>query len=112
MAGGVTTRFVYDGDQAVVEADGANRPTLYRLPGVGFVRGGAQRYEQGNALGSVLAVRDASGHPLECANSFALWVRRFIGAPFETGVDETASRPLRSMERLRERTRGKGQKRT
>ena len=56
-----TTRFVYDGDGAVVEADGSNRPTLYRLPGVGFVRNGAQRYEQGNALGSVLAVRDASG---------------------------------------------------
>ena len=61
VAGGVATRFVYDGDGAVVEADGANRPTLYRLPGVGFVRNGAQRYEQGNALGSVLAVRDASG---------------------------------------------------
>ena len=61
VAGGATTRFVYDGDQAVVETDGSNRPTLYRLPGVGFVRNGAQRYEQGNALGSVLAVRDASG---------------------------------------------------
>jgi RHS repeat-associated protein len=61
VSGGVTTRFVYDGDQAVIETNGSNAVQLYRLPGVGYVKGGVQYYEQENAQGSVLAVRDSSG---------------------------------------------------
>ena len=99
VAGGATTRFVYDGDQAVVETDGSNRPTLYRLPGVGFVRNGAQRYEQGNALGSVLAVRDASGAVVGPHG-----VRRLRAGDVRRG--DRAGRPaLRGSERLSERRR-------
>ena len=61
VAGGTTTRFVYDGDQTVLETNGSNATTLYRTPGVGWVRNGAQRYEFESALGSSLIVRDQSG---------------------------------------------------
>ena len=61
VAGGVTTRFVYDGEQSVLETNGSNQTTLYRTPGVGWVRNGAQRYEFESALGSSLIVRDQSG---------------------------------------------------
>ena len=57
----MTTRFVYDGEQSVLETNGSNQTTLYRTPGVGWVRNGAQRYEFESALGSSLIVRDQSG---------------------------------------------------
>ena len=46
---------------AVLETNGSNVTTLYRTPGVGWVRNGAQRYEFESALGSSLIVRDQSG---------------------------------------------------
>lgn len=58
-----TVRFVYDGDQVVEELDGSNNVLLYRTPGVGFVRNGAQCYELDSALGSSLTTRDSSGNP-------------------------------------------------
>ena len=60
MAGGATTRFVYDGDGAVLETNGSNVVSLYRLPGAGFVRNGVQSFEQESLQGSVLSTRDLS----------------------------------------------------
>lgn len=61
ITGTGASTFLYDGDGVALETNGANATTLYRLPGVDFVRNGAQRYEQESSLGSLLTSRDASG---------------------------------------------------
>ena len=56
---GAAKVFAFDGDDAVLERFGD--AYTYRLPGVGYVEDGVQRYERLNAQGSVTATYDAAG---------------------------------------------------
>ena len=83
-AGG-TTRFVYDGDQPVLETNGSNGTSLYRTPGAGWVRNGAQRFDYETALGSTVETRDQSGAVTGRTEYDAFGVESYVGATTDRG---------------------------
>ena len=80
-----TTRFVYDGDQPVLETNGSNQTTLYRTPGAGWVRNGAQRFDYETALGSTVETRDQSGAVVGRTEYDAFGVESYVGATTDRG---------------------------